>query len=178
MPRVNALRVAALSALAFVFCIAWFASDEPKVKAGLNQNANSSKSAAPQTYSSFDQAAALAELRKSIAGKEEAPAETVFKNIQLLKGIPAGRVLRIMELGYARSLGVNCTHCHIPGAWEKDDKPTKQVARDMAAMMRAINMQHLKEIKNLKSEQPTVNCTTCHRGQTKPALNLPEAPKT
>ena len=178
MRRTNVLRVAALSALALVFCIAWFASDEPKVKAGLNQNANSSKSAAPQTDSSFDQAAALAELKKSIAGKEEAPAETVFKNIQLLKGIPAGRVLRIMELGYARSLGVNCTHCHIPGAWEKDDKPTKQVARDMAAMMRAINMQHLKEIKNLKSESPTVNCTTCHRGQTKPALNLPEAPKT
>jgi hypothetical protein len=23
----------------------------------------------------------------------------------------------------------------------------------------------------LKSENPTVNCTTCHRGQTKPALN-------
>lgn len=178
MRRINALRVAALSALAFVFCIVWFAFNGSEVNAGRNQNANSSKSAAPQADSSFDQTAALAELRKSIAGKEEAPAETVFKNIQLLKGIPAGRVLRIMELGYARSLGVNCTHCHIPGAWEKDDKPTKQVARDMAAMMRAINMQHLKEIKNLKSEQPTVNCTTCHRGQTKPALNLPEAPKT
>ena len=178
MPRVNALRVAALSALAFVLCIAWFASDQLNVKAGLNQNAAAPTTAPSPAANTFDQAAALAELRKSIAGKEEAPAETVFKNIQLLKGIPAGRVLRIMELGYARSLGVNCTHCHIPGAWEKDDKPTKQVARDMAAMMRAINMQHLKEIKNLKSESPTVNCTTCHRGQTKPALNLPEAPKT
>jgi len=92
--------------------------------------------------------------------------------------MPAGRVLRIMELGYSRSLGVTCTHCHIPGAWEKDDKPTKQIARDMAAMVNAINSQHLKQIKNLKSETPTVNCTTCHRGQTKPALNLPEAPKT
>src|SRR5687767_8905298 len=177
MPRVNALRVAALSALAFVFCIAWFASDEPKVKAGVNQNANSSKSAAPQTDSSFDQAAALAELRKSIAGKEEAPAETVFKNIQLFKGVPAARVLRIMEMGYARSLGVNCTHCHIPGAWEKDDKPTKQIAREMAGMVGAINNQHLKQIKNLKSAQPVVNCTTCHRGQTKPALDLPQPPK-
>ena len=178
MPLVNALRVAALSALAFVFWIAWFAVDGSKVNAELNQNSASRTIASPQTDNSFDQAAALAELRKSIAGKEQAPAETVFKNIQLFKGVPAGRVLRIMELGYSRSLGVTCTHCHIPGAWEKDDKPTKQIAREMAAMVGAINSQHLKQIKNLKSESPTVNCTTCHRGQTKPALNLPEAPKT
>src|SRR5687767_15553268 len=89
MPRVNGFRDTAL-ALAFVFCVAWFVNG-PKVDAGRNQNANSSKSAAPQTDSSFDQAAALAELRKSIAGKEQAPAETVFKNIQLFKGMPAGR---------------------------------------------------------------------------------------
>ena len=177
MPRVNFLRDAAL-AVAFVFCVAWFANNGIRVNAGLNQNSASRTIASPQTDTAFDQAAALAELRKSIAGKEQAPAETVFKNIQLFKGMPAGRVLRVMELGYSRSLGVTCTHCHIPGSWEKDDKPTKQVARDMAAMVGAINGQHLKQIKNLKSETPTVNCTTCHRGQTKPALNLPEAPKT
>jgi hypothetical protein len=177
MRQVNPLRDAGI-AIAFVFCVAWFANNGLEVNAGLNQNSNSRTIAPPQTEVAFDQAAALAELRKSIAGKEQAPAETVFKNIQLFKGMPAGRVLRIMELGYSRSLGVTCTHCHIPGAWEKDDKPTKQVAREMAGMVGAINNQHLKQIKNLKSESPTVNCTTCHRGQTKPALNLPEAPKT
>ncbi len=176
MHRVTALRIFALSTTALVFPIAWFASERANGNTSDNQN-----SAAPTTASSqeapFDQAAALEALRKSIAGKEQAPAETVFKNIQLLKGMPAGRVLRIMELGYARSLGVNCTHCHVPGAWEKDDKPTKQITREMAAMVGAINNQHLKQIKNLKSESPGVNCTTCHRGQTKPALNLPEPPK-
>ena len=177
MHRVNTFRDAAL-AVAFVFCVAWFANIGIEVNAGLNQNSASRSIASPQTDTTFDQAAALTELRKSIAGKEQAPAETVFKNIQIFKGMPAGRVLRIMELGYARSLGVTCTHCHIPGAWEKDDKPTKQVARDMVAMVNTINSQHLKQIKNLKSESPTVNCTTCHRGQTKPATNLPEAPKT
>ena len=177
MHQPNAFRDAAL-AVAFVFCLAWFANNDINVNAGLNQNSASRTNASPQTDTSFDQAAALAELRKSIAGKEQASAETVFKNIQLFKGMPAGRVLRIMELGYSRSLGVTCTHCHIPGAWEKDDKLTKQVARDMAAMVGAINSQHLKQIKNLKRETPTVNCTTCHRGQTKPATNLPEAPKT
>lgn len=123
----------------------------------------------------FDQAQALADLRKRIAGQENKPAAEVFKNIQMLKAMPAGRLLRVMELGFARSLGVNCTHCHVAGEWEKEDKPTKQIARDMSAMVAAITNDHLKKIKNLKSPEPVINCTTCHRGQTKPALNLPEA---
>lgn len=126
-----------------------------------------------QTAKPFDQAAALENLRKAIAGQENKPAEQVFKNIQMLKGMPAGRLLRVMEMGYARSLGVNCTHCHVADAWEKEDKPTKQIAREMFAMMAVINNDQLKKIKNLKGPDSIVNCTTCHRGQTKPALNLP-----
>ena len=133
---------------------------------------SASKAAAIQT---FDQEAKLAELRKRIAGRENEPAETVFKNIQFLKGVPAGRLLNVMRIGYSRSLGVNCTHCHVVDEWEKDDKPTKQTARDMAQMVRTINNDLLKNIKNLKSESPVINCTTCHRGQTKPALDLPTA---
>lgn len=129
---------------------------------------------APQA-ASFDQAKALADLRARISGQERKPAAEVFKNIQLLKTMPAGRLLAVMEMGYSRSLGVDCTHCHLPGEWEKDDKTTKGVAREMITMMRAINEEHLKKIKNLRSETPVVNCTTCHRGQTKPALNLPDA---
>jgi len=128
-----------------------------------------------QTAKPFDQAQALENLRKAIAGQENKPAEEVFKNIQMLKGMPAGRLLRVMELGYARSLGVNCTHCHVADAWEKEDKPTKQIAREMNAMMSVINNEQLKKIKNLKGPNSIVNCTTCHRGQTKPALNLPES---
>ena len=123
----------------------------------------------------FNQAQKIADLMKQIAGKENQPAEQVFKNIQLLKGIPAGRLLRIMELGYGRSLGVNCTHCHVVDQWDKDDKPTKPIAREMAKMSQTINNDLLKNIKNLKGPNPIVNCTTCHRGQTKPALNLPDA---
>lgn len=181
MKSVSRVRIVALFAIALVFPTAWFVGDRlpTSARAGANQNSATPSHNPPsqQTEKPFDQSAALAELRKSIAGKENEPAERVFKNIQLLKGLPAGRLLRIMEMGYSRSLGVNCTHCHVPGEWEKDEKPTKQVARDMAAMVAAINGQHLKQIKNLKSESPVVNCTTCHRGQTKPALNLPEPPK-
>jgi hypothetical protein len=128
-----------------------------------------------QTEKPFDQAQALADLRKAIAGQESKPAVEVFKNIQMLKTMPAGRLLAVMERGYARSLGVTCTHCHVADAWEKEDKPTKQIARDMWAMVSVINTDQLKSIKNLKGPNSIVNCTTCHRGQTKPALDLPEA---
>ena len=128
---------------------------------------------ASQNEKPFDQAQALADLRKTVTGQENKPAGEVFKNIQVLKAMPAGRLLRVMELGYARSLGVNCTHCHVAGEWEKEDKPTKQITRDMLAMVAVINNEQLKKIKNLKSPDPVINCTTCHRGQTKPALNLP-----
>jgi len=134
-----------------------------------------SQDPATQTAKPFDQAAALENLRKTIAGQENKPAEEVFKNIQMLKGMPAGRLLRVMELGYARSLGVNCTHCHVADAWDKEDKPTKQITREMNAMVAVINNDQLKKIKNLKGPNSIVNCTTCHRGQTKPALNLPES---
>lgn len=134
--------------------------------------ANSHRQTPTQDSQPFDQPQKLQELRKQIAGQANKPAEEVFKNIQLLKGVPAGRLLAIMEIGYSKSLGVNCTHCHVVDHWEKEDKPTKQITREMAAMSRTINEDLLKKVKNLKSENPAVNCTTCHRGQVKPALNI------
>jgi hypothetical protein len=123
----------------------------------------------------FDQVAALAKLREQIKGREKEPASAVFKNIQLpmMKDRPAGQLLAVMEFGFARSLGVNCTHCHVPDKWESEEKTQKQTARDMSAMVAKINGELLKGIKNLKSASPTINCTTCHRGQVTPALNLP-----
>jgi len=123
----------------------------------------------------FDQKAALAKLREQIKGKEKEPASAVFKNIQTMKDRPAGQLLAVMEFGYSRSLGVTCTHCHVPDKWESEDKPQKQVARDMSALVGKLNGDLLMNIKNLKSATPTINCTTCHRGEVKPALNLPAA---
>lgn len=121
----------------------------------------------------FDQARAVAELQKKIAGKEDLAATEVFMNIQQYKGVTAGRLLRIMEYGFARSLGVTCTHCHVAGDWESDDKPAKQIAREMSRMVGVINGEYLKKIPDLNSTNPSVNCTTCHRGQKRPALELP-----
>ena len=140
---------------------------------------NAQVSPTPFPPTAFDQAAAIAKLREQIKGHEQEPAEKVFKNLQLpvLKAMPAARILGVMEFGYARSLGVNCTHCHVPDKWESEDKTQKQTARDMWAMMGKINGELLKNIKNLKDESPIVNCTTCHRGQVIPATNLPMPPK-
>ncbi len=116
----------------------------------------------------------VAEIKKQIAGKENQSAETVFKNIQLFRGMAAGRLLMVMQIGFSNSLGVSCSHCHVAGEWEKEDKPQKQIARDMMKMVGTINNDLLKNIKNLKGPNSVVNCTTCHRGQVKPALNLEE----
>ena len=130
--------------------------------------------ATPTPEPDFDQTAAVAKLRKEIKGKENEPAETVFKNIQNFKGVPAGRILAIMQFGYSRSLGVNCTHCHTPDNFAAETKPTKQIAREMHNMAATINNELLKNMKSLGERQAIVNCTTCHRGDTKPATNLPD----
>jgi hypothetical protein len=112
------------------------------------------------------------ELRLAIKGKEDLPADSVFKNIKMLKGVPAGRLISIMDRGYANSLGVTCGYCHENEHWDLETKPTKEITREMAKMNGIINNQLLKNINGL-SANPIVNCTTCHRGSTKPALNMP-----
>jgi hypothetical protein len=114
----------------------------------------------------------IAGLEKNIAGRENEPAEKVFKNIQILKGQPAVRVLRIMQFGFAPALGVECKYCHVEGGWEKDDNQAKQIARKMWNMVGTINQQ----VKDIVDDKAAVNCYTCHRNQEKPALN-PEAKK-
>jgi hypothetical protein len=131
------------------------------------------QTAAAITQDSFDQAQAIAGLRAAIEGREEQPASEVFTNLTILGGMPAGRLLSVMEMGFAGSLGVNCTHCHHPEDWASEAKPTKQIARDMMIMTQQINQELLPSIENLGGEDglAIVNCTTCHRGQIVPALN-------
>ena len=87
-------------------------------------------------------------------------AEEQFKNIQVLKGIPADQLFPTMQFITA-SLGVQCDFCHVQGAFEKDDKKTKQAARKMMEMMIAINADNF-------DGHRAVTCNTCHNGTTKP----------
>jgi hypothetical protein len=108
-----------------------------------------------------------------IAGHENEPAEQVFKNIQSLKGMPAGRLVRVMNMGYSRALGVGCLHCHFGQDYSSDEQRPKRAAREMMAMNKMIN-EKLRSLKNLegKPEEKFVNCTTCHRGQVDPNAGL------
>jgi hypothetical protein len=108
-------------------------------------------------------------ITKQIAGHEQEPAERVFKNIHIMNTTPAGRFLLIMNLGYARGLGVSCTHCHMEQDFSLDDKRPKRAAREMAAMHRLINEQ-LAKMQNLepKPQGHFINCSTCHRGAVDP----------
>ena len=115
-------------------------------------------------------------IREQIKGKEELPAEEVFQNIKLLKSTPAGRLLNIMAGGYSGSLGVSCSHCHVTSDFAKEDKPQKQVTREMVQMAAFINDSLLKKIDGIQSENPGVNCGTCHNGRARPGFG-PRGPQ-
>jgi len=87
-------------------------------------------------------------------------AEEQFKNIQVLKGIPADQLFPTMQFITA-SLGVECEFCHVRDAFEKDDKKTKQTARKMMEMMFALNKDNFEGHRE-------VTCYSCHRGSAKP----------
>ena len=88
-------------------------------------------------------------------------AEEVYKNIQILKGIPADRLPAVMGL-FTRSLSVNCAHCHVDGDFASDSKPAKLAARKMYEMVKTTNRDSF-------GGSDAVTCWTCHRGSLKPA---------
>jgi|GEM_PF-3353558 len=118
----------------------------------------------------------LGELRAKIAGREKEPAGDVFKNIQLNKSMEAGKLPGMMGF-WSNALGVTCKHCHVVDQWEKEDRPEKQIARDMVAMVGTINTDLLKKIKNLDSPEPRIGCWTCHRGKVIPEFFPPREKK-
>ena len=60
----------------------------------------------------------------------------------------------------SNALGVTCTHCHTD-AYESDEKPLKEKARQMIRMMRAINDAQF-------GGGRVVTCQTCHNGRAVP----------
>ena len=121
-----------------------------------------------------DESLVLIQLAETIAGQENKPAGEVFSNVQVLRSVPAGRFLRIMRLGFSRSLGVSCDYCHSSSDWASDDNSHKRIARQMAMLTEELNDKLLPAIPELAGQDPRVNCTTCHRGDTKPALSMDE----
>jgi photosynthetic reaction center cytochrome c subunit len=113
----------------------------------------------------------VSELLQSLQGKENHPAGTVFRNVKLLKDIPAARFLRLMDSGYSQALGVGCEYCHVEDRWEADEKRPKSAAREMILLTREIN-DKLVMMEHIDNMEPAVNCATCHRGYVKPATQM------
>lgn len=110
-------------------------------------------------------------VNESIKGREEMQADSVFKNIQIMKTVPAGRLVMIMDKGFSKALGVGCDHCHNTNDWASDEKNTKKITREMMKMSGQIR-EMISEIKEIESKEATINCTTCHRGEIVPATKL------
>jgi len=94
------------------------------------------------------------------------PAEEVYQNIQIMKGVPATRIPGVMA-NLTKWLGVDCAHCHVPGEFDKDDKPAKETTRKMFRMVRTIGTDFF-------AGNNPVTCWTCHRGQAKPQSLPPQ----
>ncbi len=87
-------------------------------------------------------------------------ADQQFKNIQVLKGVPAEQLIPTMQF-ISASLGVECEFCHVEHEMQKDDKKEKVTARKMIEMELAIDKNHFKN-------EIEVTCYTCHRGSAHP----------
>jgi len=109
------------------------------------------------------------------AANQAAPAqapqmsENVFKNIQVLKGIPADEFMDVMGM-FSASLGYDCVSCHSSDLYNDRAAfavatPAIQKARQMIVMMNTINRTYF-------GGQPRMSCFTCHRGQNQPG-NIP-----
>jgi len=101
------------------------------------------------------------------AQQKQLMAEDVFKNVQVLKGIPVNQFMETMGF-FSAALGYNCTNCHgddVLGSWDKyaNDIPVKRTARRMVQIVNTIN-------KTLFGGQQAVTCYTCHRGSPTPKV--------
>jgi photosynthetic reaction center cytochrome c subunit len=108
----------------------------------------------------------------ALAGGQAVPAEKplmaedVFKNIQVLKGIPADEFMGTMSV-FSAALGESCETCHDGkdgwASYALDTVPRKRTARRMVTMMAAINQANF-------GGRQAVTCFTCHRGADRPRI--------
>ena len=100
-----------------------------------------------------------------VAAQAPAPkplmAEDVFKNVQVLKGIPVDEFMGTMGI-FSAALGISCENCHSLSdkSWADyalDATPKKKIARSMVLIMQGIN-------KSYFGGRQVVTCFSCHRG--------------
>ena len=96
-------------------------------------------------------------------------AEQVFKNVQVLKGIPVDDFMDTMGIMSA-ALGFDCVECHVNAGTDtvnwQFDTAKKRTARRMTLMVAAINKANF-------GGRQVVTCWTCHRGRDIPVTMPP-----
>ena len=117
-----------------------------------------SKSGVTATTEELSLSRSLSSAQQNL-GQETKTAEQVYKNIQVFKALPASELEPTMAF-ISGSLGVKCNYCHV-NPFGKDDKPTKQTARQMIRMVFDLN-------KGSFNGEKAVSCYTCHRGKPQP----------
>ena len=90
------------------------------------------------------------------------PASMVYRNLKFFNATAGD--LKSSMLFMSASLGVGCANCHVVGEWEKDDKPVKNIARSMLALVRDTRA----EFTGIR-----VGCFTCHHGAARPEIAPP-----
>lgn len=107
--------------------------------------------------------AALALLgQQQPGGGAKQKAKAPPKNLKIL----APENYRISMDVFTQALGVQCTYCHVQGAFDSDEKPQKNTARMMITMSREIN-------DRFGDGKLHVRCYTCHRGSPQPLTAAP-----
>jgi photosynthetic reaction center cytochrome c subunit len=107
----------------------------------------------------------VALLRAQTGAAEKPPmSDEVFKNVQVLKGIPVDQFMATMGF-FSASLGMSCEDCHSADdrnwAGFAADNTRKRMARRMITMAMKINEDNF-------GGRQMVTCYSCHRGGTPP----------
>ena len=111
-------------------------------------------------------AASTVRVSAQAAGPAGVPlSDQVFKNIQILKGIPVDQFMDAMGM-FSASLGYDCSSCHSQDihydrAAFATTTPLITRARQMINMMNGLNEANF-------GGRPRVTCFTCHRGSPNP----------
>jgi len=109
------------------------------------------------------------------------------KNLKVLPKDWTGMQVGALMQTFAQSLGVRCDHCHVPDPtapppdpgrgprmdYSLDDKKEKEIARQMIKMVMAANDNFLKNVGDTAVPEK-ISCFTCHRGEDKKPVMMPE----
>jgi len=104
------------------------------------------------------------------------------QNLKILPKNISEKELHDIMRGYCMSLGVRCNFCHVSEQVEgqakpkfdfaSDDKPEKNIARNMMKMTQAINENYIGKMIGGDHALEQIACVTCHMGRKTPIVSL------